>query len=211
MDGRTGGGGGHIISEVSVFSERDGIFGCGSRDFLFRRLSRGLAGRARARAPGVRSSWMRCGTRVTGTTGACRQKSGKSAPTTSPTSPSPTGAASAAPSPSRGKKGPGGSAPAFACARERRLSPVHVDGPRPRSETRDSETRDGEAAYSVEHGGSRPRWDAPRSGPREAASLTSSSVSRRNSARDISAAWNRGLGSPENRFDRADVGRANCA
>lgn len=30
----SGGGGGHIISEVSVFSERDGIFGCGSYDFL---------------------------------------------------------------------------------------------------------------------------------------------------------------------------------
>ena len=39
-DRRTGGG--HIISEVSVFSERDGIFGCGSCDFLFRRLSRGV-------------------------------------------------------------------------------------------------------------------------------------------------------------------------
>lgn len=87
MDGRTGGGG-HIISEVSVFSERDGIFGCGSCDFLFRRLSRGLV--ARTRAPGGPSSWMWCGTRVTGTTGACKQNQ-VSAPSTSSTSPSPTG------------------------------------------------------------------------------------------------------------------------
>lgn len=32
--GGGGGGSGHIISEVSVFSERDGIFGCGSHDLL---------------------------------------------------------------------------------------------------------------------------------------------------------------------------------
>lgn len=74
-DGRTGGGG-HIISEVSVFSERDGIFGCGSCDFLF---SPAVAGSvARARAPGGPSSWMRCGAHVSrDPRGARKQKSGK--------------------------------------------------------------------------------------------------------------------------------------
>lgn len=117
-----------------------------------------------------------------GSHGCVQVESGKTAPSTSPTSPSPTGSAFATlrpPSSSRGKKRSraeargGGGDRRLSRARGRRLSPVDVGdtrlarSPFPGSETRDSETRDGEPRESVDRGDSadRPRSDAPALGP----------------------------------------------
>lgn len=136
---------------------------------------------ARARAPGG-PSWMWCGTRVTRTTGACKQ-SQVSAPSTSPTSPSPTSSRKttlvtpAVSSSRKKKKSPESGAARIELSSRRRCSrgsPPIIAGnigyaatipPRVRSrsfifdhalrlQTRDSETRDGDPE-SVNRGDSR--------------------------------------------------------